>query len=74
MLKKVHIVKSVGFPVVMYGYESWTIKKAVPKNWSFQIVVLGKTFESTLDSKEIKPIKAKGNEPEYLLEGLMVKL
>ena len=28
LLTKVHIVKAVGFPVVMYGYESWTIKKA----------------------------------------------
>ena len=28
LLTKVHIVKDMGFPVVMYGYESWTIKKA----------------------------------------------
>ena len=28
LLTKVHIVKAVGFPVVMYGYESWTMKKA----------------------------------------------
>ena len=30
LLTKVHLVKAVVFPVVMYGYESWTIKKAEP--------------------------------------------
>ena len=30
--KKVHLVKAMIFPVVMYGYESWTIKKTEPKN------------------------------------------
>jgi len=35
----------------------------VPKNWCFPIVVLEKTFESPLDSKEIKPVNPKGNEP-----------
>ena len=37
-------------------------------------VVLEKTLESPLDSKEIKPVKLKGNHPEYSLEGLMLKL
>ena len=35
----------------------------VPKNWCLQIVVMQKTFESLLDSKEIKPINPKGNQP-----------
>ena len=35
----------------------------VPKNWCFQIVVLEKTLESLLDSKEIKPVSPKGNQP-----------
>ena len=35
----------------------------VPKNWCFQIEVLGKTLESSLDCEEIKPVKAKGNQP-----------
>ena len=35
--------------------------KRAPKNWCFQIVVLEKTFEGPLDSKEIKPINPKGN-------------
>ena len=32
LLAKVHLVKAMVFPVVMYGCESWTIKKATPKN------------------------------------------
>ena len=35
----------------------------VPKNWCFQIVVLEKTLESPLDSKEVKPVNPKGNQP-----------
>ena len=50
------------FPVVMYGCESWTIKSWPPKNWWFRIVVLEKTLESLLDSKEIKPVNPKGNQ------------
>ena len=47
----------------------------VPKNWCFQIVVLKKSLESLLDSKEIKPVSLKKKiNPEYSLEGLMLKL
>ena len=42
-------------------------------NWCFQTVVLEKTLESPLDSKAIR-VNAKGNKPEYSLEGLMLKL
>ena len=45
-----------------------------PKNWCFWTVVLEKTFESPLDSKEIEPVYAKEISPEYSLEGLMLKL
>ena len=47
-----------------------------PKNWCFQIVVLEKTPEGPLDSKEIKPVKPKGNQSWILstLEGLTLKL
>ena len=44
------------------------------KNWCLQTMVLEKTAERCLDSKEIKPVNLKGNQPEYLLEGLMLKL
>ena len=46
----------------MYACESWAIKKAVPNNWCFQIVVLEKTLKSPLDCKEIKPVNSKGND------------
>ena len=44
------------------------------KNWCFQIVVLEKTLESLLDSKEIKPVNPKEINCDYSLEGLMLKL
>ena len=58
---KVHLVKAMVFPVVMYGCESWTVKKA-QKNWCFWSVVLEKTLESPLDCKEIQPVHPKGDE------------
>ena len=61
--KKVHIVKTMVFPVVIYGCESWTLKKAEsPKSWCFWTVVPEKTLESPLDCKEIKPMNPKGNQ------------
>ena len=57
------LVKATIFPVVMYGCDSWTIKKAwVLKNWCFWTVVLEKTLENPLDCKEIQPVHAKGNQ------------
>ena len=62
MPTNIHLVKAVGFPVVMYWCESWTVKKAwVLKNWCFWIVALEKTFESPLDFKEIQPVHSKGD-------------
>ena len=64
LLTNVHTVKAMVFPVVMYRCESWTRKKVeLLKNWCFWTVVLEKTLESPLDSKEIKPVKPKGNQP-----------
>ena len=53
----------------MYRCESWTIKKAEcpKKNWCFQIVVLEKILEGPLDSKEIKPVNPKGNQPRIFI-------
>ena len=60
---KIHLVKAMIFPVVMYGYESWTIKKGwTPKDWCFWTVVLEKTLESPLACKEIQPVNPKGNQ------------
>ena len=50
-------VKAMAFPVVMYGCESWTIKKAECQRIDgFQTVVLEKTLESPLNRREIKPV------------------
>ena len=64
MLTKVCLVKATVFPVVRYGCESWTVKKAEwQKIDSFVSWCLGKSLESLLDSKEIKPVNPKGNQP-----------
>ena len=66
---KVHLVKAMAFPVVTYGYESWTIRKAwALKNWRFWTVVLEKTLESLLDSKEVNPVSPEGNQPWIFIE------
>ena len=79
---KIHLVKAMVFPVVMYGCESWTVKKAsghvwmweldceeswAPKNWCFWTVVLDKTLESPLNCKEIHPVLSKGDQPWVFL-------
>ena len=57
---KVCIVKAMVFPVVIYGCECSSIKKGwAPKNWCLPTVVLKKTLESPLDSKEIHPVNPK---------------
>ena len=63
LLTKVHVFRAMVFPVVMYRCESWTIKKAVSKNWCFWTVVLEKTLESPLDCKESQPVHPKGDQP-----------
>ena len=61
---KVHTVKAMVFPVIMYGCESWTIRKAECRRISIcRAGVLEKALESLLDSREIKPVNPKGNQP-----------
>ena len=59
---KVHLVKAMVFPVVMYGCESWTIKKAECQRIDAFELVLEKTLESPLDCKDIQPVHPKGNQ------------
>ena len=60
---KVRLVKAMVFPVVMYGCESWTIKKAECRRIdAFELLVLEKTLESPLDCKEIQPVHPKGDQ------------
>ena len=56
------LVKAMVFPVVMYGFESRTVKKAERQNWCFWTVALEKTHESPLDCKEIQPVHPKGDQ------------
>ena len=60
---KVHLVKAMVFPVVMYGYESWTIKKAERRRIdTFKLWCWRKTLENPLDCKEIQPVRPKRNQ------------
>ena len=57
---KVPLVKTNVFPVVMYGCESWTIKKAEHERINpFELVLLDKILESSLDCEEIQPFHPK---------------
>ena len=60
---KVHLVKAGVFPVVRYGCESWTIKKA--EYWRIDVFELlcWRRLKSLLDSKEIQPVHPRGNQP-----------
>ena len=61
--RKVCLVKAMVFPVVMYGCESWTVKKAECQRIdAFELVVLEKTLESPLNCKEIQSVHSKGNQ------------
>ena len=60
---KVHLVKAMAFPLVLYGCESWTIKKAEGRRIdAFELLVLEKTLKSLLDCKEIKSVHPKGDQ------------
>ena len=64
MPTKIHLVKAMIFPVVMYGHESWTVKKAeLQRIDALGTVVLEKTLESPLDCKEIQPVHSRGDHP-----------
>ena len=62
-----HLVKALVFPVVMYGCESWTIKKAEPEELMLLNCGSGKTLENPLDSKEIQAVNPKGNQPSICI-------
>ena len=59
---KVHLVKTIVFPVVMYGCELDYKESWGAKNWYFLILVREKTLESPLDCKEIQPVHPKGDQ------------
>ena len=75
MATKVHILKPMVFPVVMYGHEIWTIKKAERQRidafelWCWRRLLRVPWTASGSNQSILKEIN-----PEYSLEGLMLKL
>ena len=72
---KVHKVKATGFPVVMYGCESWTIKKA--EHWridAFELWCWRRLLRVPWTARRLNQSILKEISPEYSLEGLMLKL
>ena len=72
---KVHLIKAMAFPVVMYGCESWTIKKAEHRRtdafelWCWRTLLRVPWAARRSNQSILKDIS-----PEYSLEGLMLKL
>ena len=72
---KVHLVKAMGFPVVMYGYESWTIKKAeYQRTDAFELWCWRRLLRVPWTARRSNQSILKEISPEYSLEGLMLKL
>jgi len=72
---KVHTVKVMVFPVITYGYESWTIKKTDHrKNDAFQLWSWRRLFRVLWTARRSNQLILKEVSPEYSLEGLMLKV
>ena len=56
------LVKAIVFPIVMFGCESWAIKKAEHRRIDAFELVLKKTLQNPLDCKEIQPVHPRGNQ------------
>ena len=72
---KDHLVKAMVFPVVMYGYESWTIKKAEHQRIeAFELWCWRKDLRVPWTARRSNQSILKETNPEYSLEGLMLKV
>ena len=72
---KVHLVKALVFPLVMYGCESWTIKKAKHRRIdAFELWCWRRFLRVSWTARRSSQSVLKGISPEYSLEGLMLKL
>ena len=75
LLTKVHLVKAMVFPVVMYGYESWTLKKAeCRKIDAFELWCWRRLLRVPWTARRSNQSILKAISPEYSLEGLILKL
>ena len=72
---KVHLVKAMVFPVVMYGCKSWTIKKAERRRTeAFELWCCRRLLRVSWTARRSNQSILKDSSPEYSLEGLMLKL
>ena len=72
---KVHLVKGIVFPVVMYGCESWTVKKAEHQRIdAFELWFWRRFLRDPWTARRSNQSILKEISPEYSLEGLMLKL
>ena len=75
MPTKVRLVKAMVFPVIMYGYESWTIKKAERQRTdAFDLWCWRRFLRVPWTARRFNQFILKEISPEYSLEGLMLKL
>ena len=75
LLTKVHIVKAIVFPVVMYSCESWTIKKAEHQRTdAFELWCWRRLLRVPWNARRSNQSMLKEINPQYSLEGLMLKL
>ena len=75
LLRKVHIVKAMDFLVVMYGCDSWTLKKAVHQRIdAFELWCWRRLLRVPWTARRSNQFILKESSPEYSLEGLMLKL
>ena len=75
LLTKVGIVKAMVFPVIMYGWESWTIKKAEGQRMdAFELWCCRRLLRVPWTARRSNQSILKEINPEYSLEGLMLKL
>ena len=75
LLTKIHLVKAMVFPVVMYGYENWTIKKAEHQRIdAFELRCWKRLLIVPWTARRSKQSILKEISSEYSLEGLMLKL
>ena len=71
---KVHLVKALVFPLVIYGCDSWTIKKAEPKEMMLSNCGVGEDLRVPWTARRSNQSILKEISPGYSLEGLMLKL
>ena len=74
LLTKIHIVKAMVFPVVMYGCESWTIKRLCQRIDAFELWCWRRLLRVHWIARRSNQSILKEINPEYSLEGLMLKL